>query len=264
MKRSARAVIVLLALSLAGCEVLDGRTTDEYEDAMRAWNARNHRVAVERFLKLAKDHPYSPLADNALYWVGVTQFLYLGETEKALQTMRFVLKKYPRRDMASEAQFTIAQIYELGYRDHERAVKEFRRASEYANRSIREKSLYSLGDNLFQLGKADEARETWMRQAQEFPRGPQAPFAYYRLGTIAFAKGNLGEAERYYRRTLEADPDEDLTVKVKYALAGCLEAGEQLKAALALYKELLPVYPNPAALEIKIKALETRIQKKSY
>ena len=28
------------------------------------------------YISLAKNHPFSPHADNALYWAGVTQFLY--------------------------------------------------------------------------------------------------------------------------------------------------------------------------------------------
>lgn len=251
-------------LVFTGCDAFGKRTTAEYENAMKAWNEGDHRTAVTRFLALAKEHPFSPRADNALYWAGMTQFLYLGETEKALQTLNFTLKKYPRRDTAPQTRYMIAQIHELGYHDYERAVEEYRRASEYSDREVREKSLYSLGDNLFRLGKADDAREAWTRQVQEFPRGPQAKLAYFRLGTAAFAKGDLAAAERFYRRTLEVDPDQELTVKVKYALANCLEAGEQLQEALKIYRELLPVYTNRDALEIKIKALETRIIKKSY
>lgn len=261
---TARCFALAGALMFAACDFLDKSTTVEYENAMKVWNEGNRRAAVTRFLAVAKEHPYSPLADNALYWAGKTQFLYLGETEKALQTLNFTLKKYPRRDAAPQAQYMIAQIYELGYHDYERAIVEYQRASDYTDREIREKSLYSLGDNLFRLGKADDAWEAWTRQVQEFPRGQQSKLAYFRLGTAAFAKGDLAAAENYYRSTLVADPEGELAVKVKYALANCLEAGEQLKEALKLYRELTAVYPNREALEIKIKALETRIQKKSY
>ncbi len=264
LRMAAWCLVLAGVLVFAGCDAFDKRTTTEYENAMKIWTEGNYRTAVTQFLALAKEHPFSPLADNALYWAGMTQFLYLGETEKALQTLNFTLKKYPRRDMAPQSQYMIAQIYELGYNDYERAIGEYRRASEYSDREVREKSLYSLGDNFFRLGKADDAREAWTRQVQEFPRGPQSKMAYFRLGTAAFAKGDLAAAENYYRRTLEVDPDQELTVKVKYALANCLEAGEQLQEALKLYRELLAVYPNREALEIKIRALETRIIKKSY
>jgi hypothetical protein len=53
-------------------------------------------------------------------------------------------------------------------------------------------------------------------------------------------------------------------IKAKFALAECLELGDNLKEALALYREIEPVYPNPEAIQIKIKALENRIIKKSY
>jgi TolA-binding protein len=256
--------IFLLVLFLAGCDALDKTATNEYEAATKRWTAGDYQTAVKLYFAVARDHPYSPHADNALYWAGVTQFLYLGETEKALQTLRLVLKKYPHRDMAPFAQLYIAQIYELGYNDYEHAIEEYRKAAAYSYREVREKSLYSLADNLFRVGKTDEARDTWVRQVSEFPNGPQAETAFFRLGTTAFSKGKLNEAEAYYRKALAKGVDPELLVKAKFALAGCLEAGDNLKEALKLYQEIEPVYPNHDAIHIKIRALETRIIKKSY
>lgn len=256
--------VLLIVFSLAGCDALDKTAANKYEAATKHWTAGEYQTAVKMYFALAREHPFSPHADNALYWAGVTQFLYLGETEKALQTFKLVLKKYPHRDMAPFAQLYIAQIYELGYNDYERAIEEYRKAAKYSDREVREKSLYSLADNLFRIGKTDEAREMWIRQVSEFPNGPQVETAYFRLGTTAFSKGKLDEAEAYYRKALGKGADPELLVKAKFALAGCLEAGDNLKEALKLYKEIEPIYPNRDAIQIKIKALETRILKKSY
>jgi len=265
MRRKLIALLLLAALSaLAACDAFDKEAAAEYEAATRRWNAGDYPAAVTQYIALVKAHPYSAYADNALYWVGVTQFLYLGETEKSLQTFRLLLKKYPRRDMAPAAQLYIAEIYELGYSDHARAVEEYRKAAQYSDKGVRERGLYSLGDNLFRVGKADEARTTWRTQVKEFPRGSKADLAFYRLGTTAFAKGQIDEAATYYRRSLEVSKDKETIVKAKYALAQCLEAAEGLKEALAIYKELEPEYQNREAIQIKIKALETRIVKKSY
>ncbi len=257
-------VLLLTIFVLSGCNVFDKAAQNEFEAATKLWNAGDYQSAVRLYFELVKEHPSSSRADDALYWAGVTQFLYLGETEKALQTLRLLLKRYPQRDMAPAAQWYIAQIYELGYSDYERATAEYRRAAEYSDREVREKSLYSLADNLFRLGKRDEARDIWMLQVAEFPNGPQSRIAYYRLGTAAFAKGELKSAESYYRKTLENSTDKELAIKATFALAGCFEADDSLAEALKLYKEIEPVYSNPEAIQIKIRALETRIIKKSY
>jgi TolA-binding protein len=249
---------------LNGCDVLDRDAIEQYEAATKRWNAGDYQNAVKQYFAIVREHPNSARADDALYWAGVTQFLYLGETEKALQTLRLLLKRYPQRDMAPAAQWYIAQIYELGYSDYERAILEYRRASEYSDREVREKSFYSLADNLFRLGRREEAREVWMRQITEFPNGVQSRLAYYRLGTAAYAKGEIARAEDFYRRTLVNSTDKELSIKAKFALAGCYEADDNLADALQLYKEIEPVYPNAEAIQIKIRALETRIIKKSY
>lgn len=256
--------MLALVIALAGCEVFDKQASLEYEAATKRWYAGDYPAAVSMYIGLVKNHPFSPYADNALYWVGVTQFLYLGETEKSLQTFRLLLKKYPRRDMAPAAQLYIAEIYELGYNDYARAIEEYRKATPYSDKDVREKSLYSLADNFFRVGRIDEARDTWVVQVKEFPRGAKADIALYRLGTVSFSKGNIEEAAAYYRRSLEVSKDKEIAIKAKFALAQCLEASEQLKDALAIYQELEPLYPNKAAIQIKIRALETRIIKKSY
>jgi len=102
--------VLMLVLFLAGCDAIDKTATNEYETATRRWNAGDYQAAVKMYFALVREHPYSPHADDALYWAGMTQFLYLGETEKALQTLRLVLKRYPHRDRASFAQLYIAQI----------------------------------------------------------------------------------------------------------------------------------------------------------
>lgn len=249
---------------LAGCEAFDKEARVKYENATKRWDAGDYQTAAAMYVRLARDHPFSPHADNALYWVGVTQFLYLNETEKALETLRVLLKKYPRRDMAAAAQLQIAEIYERGYNDYPLAIVEYGKASAYADKEVREKSLYRLADNLFRVGRADDAQETWVLQTREFPQGNLADIAFYRLGTTAFSRGMIDEAEEQYRRSLDVSRDPEIAIKAKFALAQCLEAKESLKEALAIYQELEPQYANKAAIQIKIKALETRILKKSY
>lgn len=259
-----RVIVACAALFLIGCDFFDKAAINEYEVATKRWNAQEYQTAVTLYFKLVKEHPSSSRADDALYWAGVTQFLYLGETDKALQTLRLLLKTYPNRDMAPAAQWYIAQIYELGYSEYGKAIEEYRKAAGYANREIREKSLYSLAECLFRTGKIEEARDSWTRQITEFPNGPQARLAYFRLGTAAFSKGDLDSAEQFYRKALERNADKELKIKATFALAECFELGDKLKEALSLYKEIEPVYPNQEAIQIKIKALENRIIKKSY
>jgi TolA-binding protein len=257
-------IVFLLGAALTGCDIFDKTATNEFEAATKRWNAGDYQTAVTLYYALVKQHPHSSKADDALYWAGVTQFLYLGETERALQTLRLLLKRYPNRDMAPHAQWYIAQIYELGYNDYDRAIEEYRKAIEYSNREVREKSLYGLAECLFRAGKIDEAKSTWTQQTTMFPQGPQSRLAYFRLGTAAFSKGEIENAKNFYLKTLDNSTDKELSVKAKFSLAECFEAEDSLSEALNLYKEIEPEYSNREAIQIKIKALEARIIKKRY
>jgi len=259
-----RLIALLIGIILIGCDVFDKTAINEFEAATKRWNAGDYQTAVTLYFALVKEHPNSSKADDALYWAGVTQFLYLGETEKSLQTLRLLLKRYPNRDMAPHAQWYIAQIYELGYNDYKQAIEEYRKAAGYSNREVQEKSLYGLAECLFRIGKHEEAGNIWTQQITTFPNGPQAKLAYFRLGTAAFTKGDIEKAKTFYRKTLENNSDKELVLKAKFSLAGCLEAEDNLSEALSIYKEIEPEYPNQEAIQIKMQALETRIIKKRY
>ena len=99
------------------------------------------------------------------------------------------------------------------------------------------------------MGKIDEAaRSLDSARLRNFPAGPNVRLAYYRLGTTAFSKGELEKAEALYRKALENNPDRELATKATFALAGCLEAADNLPEALKLYKEIEPVYQNKEAI----------------
>ena len=66
--------MLALVSVLAGCEVFDKQAALEYEAATKRWYAGDYPAAVAMYIGLVKGHPYSPHADNALYWVGVSQF----------------------------------------------------------------------------------------------------------------------------------------------------------------------------------------------
>ncbi len=86
-------IIILLGMFLlAGCDAFDKTSQNEFEAATKLWNAGDYQNAVKLYFELVKDHPSSQRADDALYWAGVTQFLYLGETEKSLQTFQTALE----------------------------------------------------------------------------------------------------------------------------------------------------------------------------
>ncbi len=256
--------IVLLLATCTSCSLFDHRADNAYAAAMKRWNAGDYPAAVRMYLELVREYPDSSRADEALYWAGVTQFLYLGETDKALRTLRLLLRTYPDSNRAAHAQWYIAQIYDLGNSDCASAIPEYRKAAAYSNREVREKSLYGLADCLSRVNKVGEALTTWQQEVTEFPRGQQTPLAYFRMGTAAFATGAINRSETCYRKAIALNPDPSFAVKAKFALAETLEFDGQLEEALALYQEIAPAYSDPDVIQIKIKAIRNRMIKKRY
>jgi tol-pal system protein YbgF len=74
----------------------DPPTTDQslYEAAKKAFDAGNYTEAREGFEKLLTDHPASPRADNAQFWIGETYYLEKWY-EKAILEYQKVIENYP-------------------------------------------------------------------------------------------------------------------------------------------------------------------------
>jgi len=80
----------------------------------------------------------------------------------------------------------------------------------------------------------------WAREAISHDGGLRD--AYITLGVVYRRHGNLGEAERVYRRLLESEPDNPTVIS---NLAAVLTTGGRLEAAQALLQKLHSIEPYP-------------------
>lgn len=114
----------------------------------------------------------------------------------------------------------------------------------YRTRSIEERTVIAMFMNnraaeSLARGQLDDAY-WWARAAISHDSGLLE--AYNTLGVVYRRHGNLGEAERAYRRLLEREPDNPTVIS---NLAAVLTTAGQLEAAQALRKKLHSIEPYP-------------------
>lgn len=80
-----------------------------YESARLKQDAANIKEAIHIYNQLLKEYPQSPLADDALYQIGLLRRDPLKENEKARRAFETLLERYPNGDMAEKAKEQLAE-----------------------------------------------------------------------------------------------------------------------------------------------------------
>lgn len=197
--------------------------------------------AVVTFQTLAKSHPESPLAAEAMYHVGESlyaqqnyadaekwyasaaskaQTAEIGEkalykqswsqyqqdnTSAALKGFGQQVSRYPNGPLASDAIFMQGECF---YKDKEydTALNSYSRVDPQRLSSDEMRSLLWLhaGQSASQQKLWGESRKWYDRLVQNVPNSPLIGEAYYELGWAAYNQQNMSEATRYFDQAAEA------------------------------------------------------------
>jgi len=82
-----------------------------YESAYLSYVKGNYTEAINSFQSYLKIAPDSPLADNALYWIGES-YAAMGKRQNAVDTFQELISKYPQSSKKPTALYKIGLIYE--------------------------------------------------------------------------------------------------------------------------------------------------------
>lgn len=74
----------------------------DYENAWRALEKKDYRLAVTRFKEFLQKHPKSRLANNAQYWIGESHYA-LREFDQAILEFDAVRSRYPQGEKVPAA-----------------------------------------------------------------------------------------------------------------------------------------------------------------
>lgn len=85
------------------------REVRAYDAASNLFRRNDFPSAIDAFRAFVKDHPSSPLAANAGYWIGIS-YANLKDYRNALAAQQDILARYPQSPKAPDALLAIAAI----------------------------------------------------------------------------------------------------------------------------------------------------------
>jgi len=260
--------VVLVALILTVWSVWSSaeRVPKRYlEAAEQKWRTDDYLGAVREYEKISEEYPRSKFIPEAVFWSGVLYYLYLDDPQKAVDAFQKTIRltaATPKNSHALSARRYLAEVYEKKYGKLREAISEFEKVMELSDDPDQVlESQYKIGELYLAQGNIEQARTEWDLLIKRDPKSRWAPAALYRQGSSYFIEGKCKEAVGFYQRLIADYSDSDMSPFAKFRTANCLEEGNQIEAALQLYRQLEGRYPNKELLEAKIKQLEQRLPK---
>lgn len=253
-------VLFALLLSFSGCK--DG-AADAYQRGVRHWNDGHHYEAISTLRVITRDHPDSEYAPRALRKVAQIQAYDLERYEEAEDTYQLFLKLYPQSGEAMPALEELAALLFEKKRDYLRAIKEAQRYIDSFPTSPQVPRMQKrIVDSYVQLRDFEQARVEAGLFLRKYPHDPLADEVAYDVARTYFIEGKPDQAALEARKLLAARPESKFLGRTQFMLAAALEDSDRLTEALEAYKAARPLHPEPSIVDVKIQAVEARIQRK--
>jgi TolA-binding protein len=275
-------LLILLLSPPAGAQSADKL----FEAGRKAFQDGMYVMAGRNFRELIDQYPDSPLADDAEYLGGVSDF-YLGEYQRCVSALKNYERRYPRSANNRRVSYWLGSAYfqllefsqsllhlssqverypdEQPYFDHalllkgmvEENLSDWEAARESygqvlsrdSARDLWPESLYRLGGIELRSAEYSRGLKAFSRLLVEFPDSAYAEEAVFFLGECQFFLGRYSEAEGSFRSVLASDPPQEQAQTSLYRMALLLAELGRRSESLEFCRELELRFPRSRYLQ---------------
>ena len=231
---------------------------DGYDDELAAkatyYAAVNHKLASNTeaatglFLQVADQWPDSPLADHALFELGMTYYA-LNQWKRANEIFARLLRSYPESDLVGEAYYQLGNTFiALGRFDE--ALESFDKAValDAAPESLKDEVVFQKAWLLYRSRKYEEAAPAFFTLYQQNPRGPKADEALFWAAESFYQIGDYDRSSSLFRKYLVDFPAGRHVEAAHYALGWVYFKNSDFSNAITEFQWFLDNYHEASEL----------------
>ncbi len=260
--RLANVLLPTLAFYLAGCQIQAGR--QEFALAERMSQEHKYEAAVATYDKVIENDPKSPLGQQSLFRAATINYLYLGNyAEAAKEYRRFTFLSQDARAVY-EAEKNIGEIYFSKTEEYKKAIEQYQRLlGNYPDSQERDLFRFRIAKSYYQVLSFSEAIEQYRQLLKDFPKSALREETLYQIGNTYFTKGDYPAAHEAFEEVIIQFPSGRLKTFALFGVGNCFEEQDQLEEALRMYTKLREQYPNKEVIDLKIKRVRERFQRRN-
>ncbi len=233
-----------------------------YVSAINAAAKGNVELAETLYKRIIKHYPNSSVRKDAMYRLGLLDYLYFNDYPIALEEFFDLVYTYPRYRHTFDAYLYIARIYieqqgmpQKGIEIYEKLLSTTT-SSEGLKRLLPRLAMeYESVDNI--------PRATAMyRKLLGLYRKPP-PNYLYEYAYLEYLAGHYSDALRDFKHVSKVYPGTSYSVSAGIAMADCYEETGRSEEALTLLDSLKSAYPTQTSIiDIKMQSIANRIKNK--
>ncbi|HDP34943.1 MAG TPA: tetratricopeptide repeat protein [Candidatus Hydrogenedentes bacterium] len=223
--------------------------------AAARFEQKDYKQAAEQILELLREHPETPLSEDAYLWCGQ----WLREQERwdaAAIVYDAVLASSPEHEERGALLFMLAECREKeGSAD--KAIEAYAKALEMAPEPQRAAEIqYRMGRLYEARDEADKALALY-EAAANLDGGEASARARFQLGAVQETLGNHESAARNYMRLAILYVHETLSPEALWRAGNCYQRLGNDSQAISVFKELIEDYPDSSFARQAREVIET-------
>jgi TolA-binding protein len=233
-----------------------------YSQAIDAAANGNIELANSLYKLIVERYPNSSVRKDALYQLGLIEYLYLNDYPTALEHFYDLVYTYPHYKYTFDAYMYIAQIYKEKQNLPQKAIEVYEKLLKDTTSTEHLKQLLPrLASEYESTGNISKALSIYDQLLKLYDK-PPANYLY-EFAYLNYLAGHYNEAIKNFKMVASLYPQSHYEFSAQLALANCYEETGKLEDALSLLNNLKSRYPSETSiLDVKINGLSNRIKNK--
>lgn len=218
----------------------------EYEIADCFYRRGDEAEAMSRFKALRAKYPDSKLTSEVIWWLGE---YYYRHNELALARRYFssLVQDFPKSNLVPNANYALGSTYEEES-EYDSALEYFKKVVASGKSDLAGTALVAMADIYSAQDKIDLALKTYKDVINDYPN--LLALVFPKLASVYRKAGDLDEAARYYEKSLDIVPVNEMS-RMQFKLAEIKEAQGKTGQAIDDYMKVTYLYSHDNSLVVK-------------
>ncbi|MDA1280599.1 MAG: tetratricopeptide repeat protein [Chloroflexi bacterium] len=199
--------------------------------------------ARDTFALALREFPQGALRADLLFGRAVATFS-LGENEEAISLLASFIEDFDTNTNLENAHYFLAYAHLQETNFSEAADWFGRLATRWPDSSVAAEALFQQGENLFNLGRFDEAAVAYRAILENFSESEFVDNASYNLGWCHFEGERPEEAIQQFQELLRNFPSSPLAASVQFTLGDHFFNNKDYDQAETAYSSVISHYPE--------------------